>query len=132
MKQHKTGILIGFAIASLLVIAAVAVKGFLQKAPTLLKEKTEVLGESVKDDISEGISSTVNSLVQKTVNETKTVVSEKAVELEKQLLTTIEKEVSNLTAYQIQALKTQICTNWGVIPQQIPGASTTLIISPSP
>ena len=132
MKQHKTGILIGFAIASLLVIAAVAVKGFLQKAPTLLKEKTEVLGEAVKDDISEGISSTVNTLVQKTVNETKTVVSEKAVELEKQLLTTIEKEVSNLTASQIQTLKTQICTNWGVLPAQMPGASTTPTVSPSP
>ena len=132
MKRTKTSILLLLAAVSLAAIGIVAVRGFLQKAPMLLKEKTEVLGEAVKDDISEGISSTVNTLVQKTVNETKTVVSEKAVELEKQLLTTIEKEVSNLTAYQIQALKTQICTNWGVIPQQIPGASTTLIISPSP
>jgi len=115
MKRTKTSILLLLAAASLLAIGIVAVRSFLRKAPTLLKEKTDVLGELVKDDISEGISSSVNSLVQKTVNETKTVVSEKVVELEKQFVTTVEKEVANLTASQIQTLKTQICTNWGIV-----------------
>lgn len=123
MKKQKTGILIVLAAVSLVAIGAVAVRGFLRKVPTLLKEKTEVLGESVKDNISEGISSSVNSLFQKGVDEAKSTVSQKADDLGNQFVQRVEKEVSSLTQSQIQTLKTQICANWGVI---------TVTVTPTP
>lgn len=57
----------------------------------------------------------VNTLVQETISSTQNVLSEKALEVKGKIIKGVEKEVSKLTQNQIETLKLQICSDWGVV-----------------
>lgn len=118
VKQPKNKFLFFLALFSLLTIGLVTGVGFLRNRPKIenkLKEKADVLGQSIKDNFSESLTDSVNNYLQNTLQNTKEEVTEKAKEIEKTLVTTVEKEITDLTKSQIENLKVQICTDWGVI-----------------
>lgn len=117
MRRKKTGVLLGITILSLLAIGGVVLFSFIKKPKDIVKDAvlSSILGETTSISPTNSPSNYLDSLVKDTVNNTRTVISEKMAETQKNVITTIEKEVNNLTQSQIEALKLQICKGWGVI-----------------
>ncbi len=118
MKKQKTGILFFLAIISLLLIGGVVFINFMKKPKIDTNKNTNmpsVLGELTTSDNKELPLTSINNLMKETVNNTQSAVSEKIVEVQKNAIQTIEKEVSNLTQSQIDAFKLQLCRDWGIV-----------------
>jgi hypothetical protein len=117
-KGQKSRLLFLLAVASLLTCGAIVTIGFWRNNPknNQPKESTSpsVLGETAAD-ITSKTATDVNNLVQNSIQNTKETLSQKATETQKTILQTLEKEISTLTQSQVEALKLQICRDWGVI-----------------
>ena len=89
--------------------------------PGKINDSSLVLGESIQslDELKEN--NPLNRFVQNTIETTREKVASKASDLEKLIVATVEKEIANITKSQMDALKLQICRDWGVVS-----------ISPSP
>ena len=83
--------------------------------PGKINDSSLVFGESIQslDELKEN--NPVNRIVQNTVESARETVSQKAVELEKTIVAAVEKEIANITKSQMDALKLQICRDWGVV-----------------
>jgi hypothetical protein len=84
-----------------------------------------VLGEqsSILQNAASDIASPINLKIQNTLDNAKVAVSEKTIEVEKMIISTLEKEVADFSKSQVDNLKLQICKDWGVIsitPAQSP------------
>lgn len=102
-KGPRSRLFFTLAIICLLIIGIVIVREGALRDNWLGKLQTfspKVLGEKT---------STVS------MNAIKTQLSAKAMDMQKSLLLSIEKELSSLTQAQISAVKYQICRDWGVV-----------------
>lgn len=123
MKKNKITILSTVAIGSLLIIGIVMATGVLKKKSgswTKMNPAPEILGEFTQTGATfTPTPINVNQLVQDSWQSTKEVVlhtaSEKVTEIEKTVVNTVNKEITNLSQSQIDALKLQICRDLGVI-----------------
>ena len=123
-KDNKRSLLLILAVISLVAIATVMLMGFLQtkKASPSLSTSEQVLGEIAQSDNSPSPTSFVKDMVKNTLNNTQTIientkntVTEKVVEVEKNILQNAKDQVNTMTQTQIKAIQTQICTDWGVV-----------------
>lgn len=109
MKKQQTGLLLLLSIISLLGIGTVFVSGFLKNNPKNSTNQntnnSSVLGEKTAD---------VNRVVSDALQYTKDTVSQQTTEIQKTIVNNVEKEVSNLAQSQVDALKLQICRDWGL------------------
>jgi hypothetical protein len=108
--ENKRFALFPLAILCLLGIGYVIVK---DKIPTT--SSTNVLG--AVSDKPKSMFGFFNNFVDDSLQNTKVNLSTKAVKLEKNIMTTVEAQAKDMADSQVKALKLQICTNWGVIPQ---------------
>lgn len=117
-RGQKSRLIFLLAIISLLTCGTIVTIGYLRNNPknNPPKESTSpsVLGETTADIASKTVTD-VNNLVQDSIQNTKETLSQKTSEAQKTIIQTIEKEISNLTQSQVEALKIQICRDWGVI-----------------
>lgn len=117
MKENKNRILIFLSILSFLTVGGILIKGEIKKQslPEKIHDTSFILGESVQslEELKEN--NPVNRFVQNTIETTRETVALKAAELEKSIVATIEKEIANITKSQMDALKLQICRDWGVV-----------------
>lgn len=119
MKKNRAAILTALSIILLFSIIGISFFGFLKKKKSDLLNNfggNNVLGETVQSLSSSEIIPNVNNVVQNTVDATKETVTQKFTEVEKTVITTINREIANLTKSQVDALKIQICKDLGVIP----------------
>lgn len=120
MKKRASKLLITVAVISLIVIGVVIASGLSKKLNT--KETSDklqnsnVLGELTKSLSSSSLLNT--NTVSNTIENTKETVSQKANEVEKEILKTVEAQITTLTQSQIQSVKQQICTDWGIVTPQ--------------
>lgn len=119
MKGQKSAFLFLIAVISLIAIGVVIARGFLKKSPqTTNISLPEILGEQSQGE-QEELSPTpiinLNKIISDNFQSTKEVAQQKIEEVQKTVITTVEKEISTLTQSQVEALKLQICRNWGVI-----------------
>ncbi len=122
-KDKKRNLLLILAVISLVVIATVILMGFLQTkkaSPTSTSE--QVLGEIAQSDNNPSPTSFVKDMVKNTLNNTQSIientkntVTEKVIEVEKNILQNAKDQVNSLTQSQIKTIQTQICTDWGVV-----------------
>lgn len=117
MKGQKSILLFILAIVSLLGIGGILLTGILKSKPKEVKNTNDqkVLGEEISSKLTPTSAIDVNKFVQDTFQNTKEVAGQKMVEVQKTILNTVEKEVSSLAQSQVDALKHQICRDWGVI-----------------
>ena len=117
------------AFVSLLLIAGVIIRNFLNNKPDLQQNQdtSDVLGESTENSptaIPLFSLNYFNNIIRGKINETKNdvenTVNTKVAETEKKVIENIQKEVSTLTDAQIQNLKIQICRDLGVLPTLTP------------
>jgi hypothetical protein len=125
MKTVSSKILLALAIISLLILGGVFIKGSIQDKKRPGADLKEVLGEqsSILQSAATDLASPINSKIQNSIDSAKNVVSGKTVEVEKMIITTLEKEVADFSKNQVDNLKLQICKDWGVIlitPTQSP------------
>lgn len=116
MKNQGSKLFFALATISLVVYLGVIFVGSMKKASQidLAQQASRVLG--VITNISgQGENEGVKRRVQEAIEDTKQTLSQKAIEVEKDILTKAEKEISDLTQAQIKAVKTDICRNWGII-----------------
>lgn len=114
--------MLAMAILSLLVIGFVLFTGISKKHSTETKKENfpQILGEIIgPGDTVTPTPLDVNRLFQDSLENTKEIVmqktSEKVSEVEKIVVNTINREISNLSQSQLDALKVQICRDLGVI-----------------
>lgn len=122
-KDKKRNLLLILSVISLIAIATIMLIGFLQRkkaSPASTSEK--VLGEVAQSDNSPTPTSFVQDIVKNTLNNTQSIientkntVTEKVVEVEKNILQSAKDQVNSLTQSQIKTIQTQICTDWGVL-----------------
>lgn len=79
------------------------------------EEKREVLGEEISSSLSPTPVVDLNRFVSDTFQNTKDAAGQKVAEVQKTIVNTVEKEVSSLAQSQVDALKLQICRDWGVV-----------------
>lgn len=120
MQKKTRHVLLGFVILSLLLIGGIVTTGFLkyksENKETPVQEKNNVLGETTAlITTAPQAADNVNRLIQNSLQETRDVVSQKVTEVEKTIVSLINKEVANLTQSQVDNLKWQICKDLGVI-----------------
>lgn len=118
MKGQKSILLFILAIVSLIAIGGVFTTGILKRKPKPEIKKGEspsVLGEIVEPSITPTPALKVDQLVKSTFNEAKEEALQKAGEVQKVVVNTLEKEVGSLAQSQVEALKFQICRDWGVV-----------------
>ncbi len=122
MEKQKAKILFLLVVFSLLAIGAVVMTGFLKKTPMPNSDSnnsSNVLGENISELTPTPILNGINNILQTNVQNAKDAISQtvtqKMVEVQKSITNTIEQEVAHLTQSQMDALKTQICRDWGVI-----------------
>ncbi len=121
MKNKKSAVMVAIAIICLCLIGAIFLKGWLKRQNNIntQKELGKILGEAVQFIPDTNPTSAFEKIIQdkihSTFQETKETLTQKAVEVESAVVKLIEKEVSNLTASQVEALKVQICKDLGVI-----------------
>ncbi|MBI4991509.1 hypothetical protein HZB96_05470 [Candidatus Gottesmanbacteria bacterium] len=127
MKRQKSGLLLLLVIISLLAIGAILFTGIFKNNPkndTKKDNNAAILGEKTILETTKLPSSTdINQIVADTLQSTKETVSQKTAEVQKTIVTNIEKDITNLTQSQIDTLKLQICRDWGlatVTPTKIP------------
>ncbi len=122
-KDKKRSILLILAVISLIAIATIMLMGFLQaKKASPASSSNQVLGEVAQSDNTPSPTSFVQDMVKNTLNSTQTIieqtkntVTEKVVEVEKNILQNAKDQVNTMTQTQIKAIQTQICTDWGVV-----------------
>lgn len=118
MKRQKSGLLLLLVIISLLAIGGVLFTGILKNKPKndIKKDNNPtVLGENIISETTKLPPSTdINQIVSDTLQSTRETVSQKTAEIQKSVITNIEKEITNLTQSQIDTLKLQICRDWGL------------------
>lgn len=117
-KQQKSVLLAGLAIILLLAIGVIFIMSILKnrsKNEDKNKKDSTVLGETTTSEITPTPFVDVNQLLQSTYQTTKDTVSQKVVEVQKTIISDIEKEITNLTQSQVETLKLQICRDWGVV-----------------
>ncbi len=119
MKKKSRNILLGLVILSLLFIGGVVTTSFLKSKPqekTISPDGNNVLGQTTQlISTAPTVLDNVNNLIQSSLQNTKEIVSQKVVEAEKTILTTINKEISTMTQTQVDNLKWQICRDLGVV-----------------
>ena len=117
MKNRTPVFLSILAVISLLIIGFVMFKGILTRKPKNLAGSLglNILGEFTKGENAPTVPPAVNTFFQNALQNTKDTLSQKAVEIEKTVVATIEKEVAQMTKSQVEAVKLQICRDWGVI-----------------
>ncbi len=118
MKRQKSTFLFILVILSLLSIGGIMLTGILKSKPqeaAKKEEKKDVLGEEISSKVSPTTAVDLNRFVQDTLQNTKEVAGQKVSEVQKTIVNTVEKEVSSLAQSQVDALKLQICRDWGVI-----------------
>lgn len=120
MKDQKSALRAFIAVVSLIAIAAVLASGFLKKKDNEgIKNETgnSILGETTesKED-GNPVLLNAEKFIGDTFQNTKEVAEEKVSEVQKTVIATVEKEVSELTKSQVESLKLQICRDWGVVP----------------
>lgn len=129
MKGRRTLLTI-IAIVSLATIGVVLSKGFLQNKPKEFQRNFQrnnienVLGEQFTNDAQHFVQTTLEN----TLASTRETLSQKTAEIEQQILTQVQKEITTLSENQINALKTQICRDLGVLPS----GSLTSSLTPTP
>lgn len=108
MKGQPT-LLFLVAVVSLIGIGIVAGFNFLKANLNVINEtkKVNVLGDKTLD---------INRFFTDTFQSGKEVAGQKVTDVQKNIMSTVEKEVSSLAQSQVDALKLQICRDWGVIP----------------
>lgn len=79
-----------------------------------------ILGLTV-DTPSATSSATATSFMERTIESAKNSLRGKTGDLQKSIVSTIQKEAGDLTKSQLDLLKTQICKDWGVIPASASG-----------
>jgi len=128
MNNKQGLILFPVVILCLLIIAGILVKEFITNTIPRLKEAPQnAMGELSRVLSAQSESGPVKDAVDETVNKVKGVASEQAEKTKQEILTSVENEVSNLTQQQLTSIKTQICTQWGVIsPPPSPSPSPKL------
>ncbi|MBI3955079.1 hypothetical protein HY338_01440 [Candidatus Gottesmanbacteria bacterium] len=123
-KDNKRSLLLILAIISLITIATILLMGFLQTKKVTPTSSNQVLGEIAQsnDILIPSPTSFVQDMVKNTLNNTQTIIenykntlTEKVVEVEKNILQNAKDQVNTLTQSQIKTIQTQICTDWGVI-----------------
>lgn len=117
MKKQKSVLVLILAVLSLIGIGIIYLTGLFKDKPkeTPKSESPNVLGELIESKISPSASADFNHFIQETVKNTQDAATAKVSEVQKTLVTTIEKEISTLTTSQVDALKIQICRDWGVV-----------------
>lgn len=118
MKGQKSILVFILAILSLITIGGVFASGILKRKPKPDIKKEEppsVLGEIVEPSITPTPALKVDQIVKTTFDEAKEGALQKAGEVQKVVVNTLTKEVSQLTQSQIESLKLQICRDWGVV-----------------
>lgn len=89
---------------------------FKNKSQKAFKSDIEkILGEETASNVASSSFIDMNQLVQNTFQSSKEVAAEKASEVQKTIVKTVEKEVSNFTQAQVDSLKQQICRDWGIV-----------------
>ena len=125
MKNKASNVFLSLAVISLIGTGIVYATGFFKNKNNNQTNRPTILGENTDPGISPTSFINFQQIVQNTVQNTKDTVSQKMTEKisegQKTVVQTIEKEISKLTQSQIEALKLQICRDWGII-----------IISPTP
>ena len=122
-KDKKRSLLLILAVISLIAIATIMLMGFLQtKKANPVSTSEQVLGEVAQSDNNPTPTSFLPDIVKNTLNNTQTIientkntVTEKVVEVEKNILQSAKDQVNTMTQTQIKAIQTQICTDWGVL-----------------
>jgi len=108
MKSRNFGFPVAIALICLITLGAVLGGAILKnraKEPIKPKSGLMVLGDK----------SAIDNFVKDTLEDTRENLSVKAVEVQKNIVAILEREVSELTQSQIEAVKVQICRDWGVI-----------------
>lgn len=119
MKKHRSRLLLALVIISLLAIAFILLSGILTNSTSKKDQNSanvpDILGETSFLNETPTPLFNLNQTVRNTFDNTKEIVTQKMVETQKNLVSSIEKEISTLTQSQIETLKFQICKDWGVI-----------------
>lgn len=117
MKIQKPADLFILAVFSLVAIGMIL-------TTAMFKNKTQknvtgdyqnVLGENAQSLSTPTPAIDINRLAQQTIQDAQETVAQKVADVKKTIIESIEKEVTSLTQSQIEALKLQICKDWGVI-----------------
>ena len=118
MKRQKSVLLFILAIVSLLGIGVVLATGFFKNKPQQAKsaEEQKVLGELSEKNATPAPALDINKFAAESFQNTKEAAGQKVSEVQKTIVNTVEKEVSNFTQSQVENLKLQICRDWGVVP----------------
>lgn len=118
MKGQKSRIIFILALLSLAGIGTILTVSYFRKqtppagpVPSL----QNILGDTIENNIAPTSVAGINRIVQDSLTNTREVLSEKLMQVEKTILEEVNKEVQNLTQSQVTALKVQICKDWGVI-----------------
>ena len=107
------------AVLSLIIIAAIVALGTISGKYRFFLKKGEgsiVLGISDKLPFSQLSADNIENLLEESVSTTKEGVAQKLTEYEVKLKDSLQKEITDLTNSQIQAVKEKICRDWGVVP----------------
>jgi len=119
MKRQKSTLLFVLVILSLLSIGGIMLTSILKSKPqeaVKKEEKKDVLGEEISSKLSPTPVVDLSRFASETFQNTKEQAAQKVFEVQKTIVNTVEKEVSSLAQSQVDALKLQICRDWGVIP----------------
>lgn len=117
MKGQKSALLFILAILCLVAIGAVLTSGFLKNKPQeeVKPQGQKVLGEEVSVSTTQTPVIDVNKFIKDKFQDTKSEAAQKVTEVQKTIISTVEKEISNMAQSQVTVLKEQICRDWGVI-----------------
>lgn len=117
MKKQKSTLFFILAVISLLGIGGIYFTGLFKNKPkeSTKSENPNILGQDTMSKVFPTSSLDVNKFIQDTVKNTQDAASQKVSEIQKSVVTTLEKEITTLTQSQVDNLKVQICRDWGVI-----------------
>lgn len=123
MKKRSSKILLALSIICLLTIAGIIITGA-SKRKTNVGSKNidypEVLGQFIDSQIIPTVEDSVRGIVSKVWQNSKEEVGKKMETVKNEIMQSIQKEASNLTESQIDALKIQVCRDLGVLPSITP------------
>lgn len=121
-KQKKAPqILLPLAILFLVAIAAVVVAGIIKNKPkigNILPNANQILGQEIVTSPAITLTPFIQTIIANTLENTKDtatqIATEKIIEVKNSVIETVNKEVTKLSTSQVEALKYQICRDWGV------------------
>lgn len=108
MSSRNSGFPVALALLCLIILGAML-------GGAILKDRTQEIKKPSSGLMVLGDKSAIDNFVKDTLEATRENLSAKAVEVQKNIVATLEREVSELTQSQIEAVKVQICRDWGVI-----------------